>query len=310
MAKIDLETIKKYGSKNEHYFKTDQNVFHVTDNVFNKCRKLVELVEEIDGVKLVNVTSGCDIKNIMFLEFGNTDSIIQVYVNSIYITVVNYRYTGHPYFNTYLKVGSSHVDEVVNFIRNYFINNKVKEIKKTILTNKNNTIMKQVKTQEKTYIVAETTDDYILCDENGFLTSHFQPLRVFKEFEVKEGEPWYGVDVFDIHIDMEDLEDIENIEDLDNDELDELIDNMDVQKFMNIVKDTLGEEGVEMLYQDSDRRCFFTLVDENYKAPGHKGHNMSYAYNGGISFQAKIKYKFWIENGIIKHEPVWEFGNI
>ena len=120
MAKIDLETIKKYDSKNQYYFKTNQNVFGVTDRVFNKSKKLVELVEEIDGVKLVNVTSGCDIKNTMFLEFDNTDSIIQVYVNSIYITVGNHRYTGYPYFNTYLKVGSNHVNEVVDFIRKYF----------------------------------------------------------------------------------------------------------------------------------------------------------------------------------------------
>ena len=121
MAKIDLETIKNYGSKNEYYFKTNQNVFHVTDNVFNKCRKLVELVEGIDGVKLVNVTSGCDKKNTMFLEFDNTDSIIQLYVNSIYITVGNHRYSGYPYFNTYLKVGTKNIDEVVEFIGKYFI---------------------------------------------------------------------------------------------------------------------------------------------------------------------------------------------
>ena len=120
MAKIDLETIEKYGSKNEYYLKTDQNVFGVTDNVFNKCRKLVELVEEIDGVKLVNVCD-CEKKNTMFLEFGNTDSIIQLYVNSIYITVGYHRYSGYPYFNTYLKVGTTHIDEVVEFIRNYFI---------------------------------------------------------------------------------------------------------------------------------------------------------------------------------------------
>ena len=120
MAKIDLEIIEKYGSKNEYFFKTDQNVFGVTDNVFNKCRKLVKLVEEIDGVKLVNVTSGCDIKNTMFLEFDNTDSIIQVYVNSIYITVGNHLYTGYPYFDTYLKVGSKHVNEVIDFVKKYF----------------------------------------------------------------------------------------------------------------------------------------------------------------------------------------------
>ena len=167
-----------------------------------------------------------------------------------------------------------------------------------------------MKKQVKTYTVAETSDDYILCDENGFLTSQFQPQRVFKEFRVKEGEPWYGVDVFDIRIDMEELEGIENIEYLDNDELDELIDNMDVQKFMNIVRDALGEEGVEMLYRDDDRRGFFTIVDEDYKATGHKGYNMSYVCNGEISFQAEIKYKFWIEDGIIEYEPIWEFENI
>ena len=121
MAKIDFETIKKYGSKDKYFFRTNQNVFRVTDRVFNKSKKLVELVEEIDGVKLVNVTSGCDIKNTMFIEFDNNDSIIQVYVNSIYITVGNHRYTGYPYFNTYLKVGSSHIDEVVDFIKKYFI---------------------------------------------------------------------------------------------------------------------------------------------------------------------------------------------
>ena len=119
MAKIDLETIKKYGSKDKYFFKTDQNVFLVRNNVFNKCRKLVELVEEIDGVKLVNVCD-CDKKNTMFLEFGNTDSIIQLYVNSIYITVGYHRYTGYPYFNTYLKVGTNHIDEVVYFIKKYF----------------------------------------------------------------------------------------------------------------------------------------------------------------------------------------------
>ena len=111
--------IEKYGSKNKYFFKTDQNVFIVRNNVFNKCRKLVELVEEIDGVKLVNVCD-CDKKNTMFLEFGNTDSIIQLFVNSIYITVGYYLYTGYPYFNTYLKVGTNHVDEVVDFIRKYF----------------------------------------------------------------------------------------------------------------------------------------------------------------------------------------------
>ena len=120
MTKIDFKTIKKYDSKNEYYFKTNQNVFAVTDRVFNKCRKLVDLVEEIDGVKLVNVTSNCEKKNTMFLEFSDNDLMIQVYVNSNYISVGNHPYFGHSYFDEALKVGSSNVDVVVEFIKGYF----------------------------------------------------------------------------------------------------------------------------------------------------------------------------------------------
>ena len=121
MTKIDFETIKRYNSKNEYFFKTNQNVFGVTDRVFNKSKKLVELVEGLGGVKLVNVTGNCEKKNTMLLEFSNTVSIIQMYVNSNYISVGNHPYTGHSYFNMYLKVGSNHLNEVVDFIRNYFI---------------------------------------------------------------------------------------------------------------------------------------------------------------------------------------------
>ena len=120
MAKIDFKTIKKYDSKNEYFFKTNQNVFGVTDKVFNKCKKLVEIVEEIDGVKLVNVTSNCERNNTMFLEFSDNDLLIQVYVNSNYISVGNHQYTGYPYFGELLKVGSNHVDVVVDFIKGYF----------------------------------------------------------------------------------------------------------------------------------------------------------------------------------------------
>ena len=107
MTKIDFKTIKKYDSKNEYYFRTNQNVFDVTDKVFNKCKKVVDLVEKIDGVKLVNVTGNCEKKNTMFLEFSNTVSIVQMYVNSNYISVGNNQYTGYPYFGEVLKVGSS-----------------------------------------------------------------------------------------------------------------------------------------------------------------------------------------------------------
>ena len=124
MTKIDFETIKKYGSKNEYYFKNNQNVFGVTDRVFNKTKKLVDLVEEIDGVKLVNVTSKCEKNNTMFLEFSDNDLMIQVYVNSNYISVGNHPYFGHSYFDELLKVGSSNVDVVVEFIKGYFTINK------------------------------------------------------------------------------------------------------------------------------------------------------------------------------------------
>lgn len=121
MTKVDFETIKKYGSKNEYFFRTNQNVFGVTDKVFSKSKKLVELVEGLGGVQLVNVTGNCEKKNTMLLEFSNTVSIVQMYVNSNYISIGNHPYTGHSYFNMYLKVGSSHLNEVVDFIRNYFI---------------------------------------------------------------------------------------------------------------------------------------------------------------------------------------------
>ena len=120
MTKIDFEKIKKYSSKNEYYFRTNQNVFGVTDRVFHKSKKLVEFVEEIDGVKLVNVTSASERDNTMFLEFSDNDLMIQVYVNSNYISVGNNQYTGYPYFGEVLKVGSRYVDVVVDFIKGYF----------------------------------------------------------------------------------------------------------------------------------------------------------------------------------------------
>ena len=122
--KVDFEKIKKYDSKNEYYFKTNQNVFGVTDKVFNKSKKVVELVEEIGGVELVNVTGNSERNNTMFLEFSDNDLMIQVYVNSNYISIENNQYTGYPYFGELLKVSSSHVDVVVDFIKGYFTINK------------------------------------------------------------------------------------------------------------------------------------------------------------------------------------------
>ena len=120
MTKIDFEMLKKYDSKNEYFFKTNQNVFGVTDKVFNKCKKLVEIVEGLGGVQLVYVTGNCEKKNTMLLEFSDNDLLIQVYVNSSYIMVGNHPYFGHSYFDELLKVGSSHVDVVFEFIKGYF----------------------------------------------------------------------------------------------------------------------------------------------------------------------------------------------
>ena len=53
MTKIDFETIKKYSCKNEYYFKTNQNVFGVTDRVFNKSKKLVFYVKETDRLMIL-----------------------------------------------------------------------------------------------------------------------------------------------------------------------------------------------------------------------------------------------------------------
>ena len=124
MTKIDFKTIKKYDSKNEYFFRTNQNVFGVTDRVFNKCKKLVDLVEEIDGVELVNVTSASEKNNTMFLEFSDNDLLIQIYINPNYISVGNHPYFGHSYFDELLKVGSSYVDVVVDFIKGYFTINR------------------------------------------------------------------------------------------------------------------------------------------------------------------------------------------
>ena len=124
MKKIDFKTIEKYNSKNEYFFRTNQNVFGVTDRVFNKSKKLVELVEGLGGVKLVNVTGNSERNNTMFLEFSDNDLLIQVYVNSNYITVGKHPYFGHSYFDELLKVGSSYVDVVVEFIKGYFTINR------------------------------------------------------------------------------------------------------------------------------------------------------------------------------------------
>ena len=171
-----------------------------------------------------------------------------------------------------------------------------------------------MKQSEKTYKVNETTYDFMtdeelneLYDEPYANITDMEDFRVEKEFEVKEGEPWYGACIFnDVVISKEDIENIENIDELDDEELEQFIHNLSDEEITKMMKNAL-EEDIETLYDDCDYRGYFTKVDENYKA--HAIYSFIDISESYISFQAEIKFKFWIENGEIKHEPVWEFEN-
>ena len=104
----------------------------------------------------------------------------------------------------------------------------------------------------------------------------------------------------------EDIENIENIDELEDEELEQIIHNMSDEEITNLMKNGI-EEDIETLYDDCDYRGYFTKVDENYKA--HAIYSFIDISESTISFQAEIKFKFWIEKGEIKHEPVWEFKN-
>ena len=167
---------------------------------------------------------------------------------------------------------------------------------------------------EKTYTVNETTYDFMtdeelneLYDEPYANITDMNDFNVEKEFEVKEGEPWYGVCIFN-NVDLlkEDIGNIENIDELDDEELEQIIHNMSDEEITNLMKNGI-EDDIETLYDDSDYRGYFTKVDENYKA--HAIYSFIDISESSISFQSEIKFKFWIENGEIKHEPVWDFEN-
>ena len=173
--------------------------------------------------------------------------------------------------------------------------------------------MRTKKTQaEKTYTVNETTYDFMtdeelneLYDEPYANITDMNDFNVEKEFEVKEGEPWYGVCIFDVDILKEDIENIENIDLMTDEELEQIIHKMSGEGITNLMKN--GIEDIETLYDDFDYRGYFTKVDENYKA--HAIYSFIDISESSISFQSEIKFKFWIENGEIKHEPVWDFEN-
>ena len=157
---------------------------------------------------------------------------------------------------------------------------------------------------EKTYKVAETPHDYILCDEDNNLNS-YETDKARRYFDVKEGDYWYGTDIFLLELHRADFETIDNFELLDEDGLEQTLINMPNREYMILIKNVLGEKGIDMLLKDSLTRFSFETVDENYKADGHFGHKL-YVDGTRICTQVEIKFRFWIEDGKIMNEPVWE----
>lgn len=154
------------------------------------------------------------------------------------------------------------------------------------------------------YKVAETPYDYVLCDEDNYLNS-YKTDEARRYFDVKEGEYWYGTDIFLLELNRTDFESINNFELLDDEGLEETLINMPNRKYMILIKNALGEKGIDMLLKDSLTRFSFETVDENYKADGHFGHKL-YVDGTRICTQVEIKFRFCVEDGKIKNEPVWK----
>ena len=153
------------------------------------------------------------------------------------------------------------------------------------------------------YKVAETPYDYVLCDDNNLNSYETDEARRY--FDVKEGEYWYGTDIFLLELRRADFESINNFELLDEDGLEQTLINMSNRKYMILIKNILGEKGIDMLLKDLETRFSFETVDENYKADGHFGHKL-YVDGTRICTQVEIKFRFWVEDGKIMNEPVWK----
>ena len=122
------------------------------------------------------------------------------------------------------------------------------------------------------YKVAETPYDYVLCDDNNLNSYETDEARRY--FNVKEGEYWYGTDIFLLELNRTDFEGINNFELLDEDGLEQTLINMSNRKYMILIKNILGKKGIDMLLIDFLTRFSFETVDENYKADGHCGHKL------------------------------------
>lgn len=154
---------------------------------------------------------------------------------------------------------------------------------------------------KKTYKVAETPHDYILCDEDNNLTD-----KARRYFDVKEGDYWYGTDIFLLELHRADFETIDNFfELLDENGLEQTLINMPNRDYMILIKNILGEKGIDILLKDLGTRFSFETVDENYKSDGHFGYKFIIDETW-ICTQLEIKFRFWVEDGKIKNEPVWE----
>lgn len=152
------------------------------------------------------------------------------------------------------------------------------------------------KTQsEKTYTVGLISSDFAVCDESNL------NLNSYGKIEVKEGQPWYGKVKMLISIDIKDI----LIAGKSIYEVVETFKKMSNRDFMDIVKKRLGEKGIEKIFLLSGQTTIDDFCNNDYIANGREdtiGH-----YGAFVGFQVEIKFKFWIENGIIKHKPVWEF---
>ena len=155
------------------------------------------------------------------------------------------------------------------------------------------------------YKVAETPYDYVLCDDDNNLIS-YKTDEARRYFDVKEGDYWYGTDIFLLELHRADFETIDNsFKLLDDEGLKETLINMPNRDYIILIKNALGEKGIDMLLKDLGTRFSFETVDENYKSDGHFGHKLI-VDETWICTQLEIKFRFWVEDGKIKNEPVWE----